>query len=250
MLLISLIFLYSQHVSNNILSNTFYIALTYFHTKVSNSPLFIFQGYEEFPKLTNEADAASECRDLEDVCIEAVGGARSSPPPPVYTPSAGPIVYPQEPPPAYTMRHHHHGTPIYHHQSQLPMYSLPPYQSSYIPGSASSIDGSAHGHFGVLIDASSSSSSMSSGLPPPIVVTEPPTDYLAPSIFNLLFCCIVFGLFGLVKSIGTRAAIQVGDYELAYIHSMEARNWNIAASVTGGILWALAILALVVVFTV
>lgn len=199
-------------------------------------------GYEEFPKLTNEADTASVCRDLEDACSEEVGGARSSPPPPVYTPSAGPVVYPQEPPPAYV--HHLHGTPMYHHPSQLPMYSLPPYHSSYLPGSSSSIDGSAHGHFGVLIDASSS------GLPPPIVVTEPPTDYLAPSIFNLLFCCIIFGLFGLVKSIATRAAVQVGDYERAYIHAMEARNWNIAASVTGGILWALAILALVVVFTV
>lgn len=199
-------------------------------------------GYEEFPKLTNEADTASECRDHEDVCSEEMGAARANLPPPVYTPSAGSVGYPQEPPPAYMQ--HFQGTPMYHHQTQLPMYALPPYQSSYVPGSSSSIDGSAHGHFGVLIDTSSS------GLPPPMVVTDPPTDYLAPSIFNLLFCCLIFGLFGLVKSIGARAAIQVGDYELAYIHAMEARNWNIAASVTGGILWALAILALVVVFTV
>lgn len=175
--------------------------------------------YEEFPKLTGDNSAASDNRDRE------IDGEA----PPVYTPAAQPV-YPEEPPPAYTTAS----------AFQFSSYSMPqfaPYDSAD--------PFSNRGQFGVLIDQQPASS-----LPLPIVVAQPPTDYLPLSLFNLVFCCLLFGVFGLVKSLATRSAVQQGDYTGAYVHSLEARNWNVAASVTGTVIWTLVIVSIVVVSVV
>lgn len=187
--------------------------------------------YEEFPKLSNEGDAVSEDRGREnDGALEGEDGRRNLMPP--FYASATEPTYPEEPPPAYTI------TSAF----ELPSYSMPQFQPYVTIDPTTNQQHGIHGHFGVIIDRTS--------LPPPIVVTEPPADFLPLSIFNLIFCCLLFGVFAIVKSIATRAAIQMGDYNLAYMHSMEARNWNIAAIITGAIIWTLLIVSVVVLSTV
>lgn len=192
--------------------------------------------YEAFPKSTSDNSEASVNRDREN--DGEAEDDRCSSAPPVYTPAAAQPVYPEEPPPAYTTAS----------AFQFSSYATPQFPpcASTDPFSNGDTTYLHHGHFGVLIDQQQQPASF----PLPIVITQRPTDYLPLSLFNLVFCCLLFGVFGLVKSIATRSAVKQGDYSSAYVHSMEARNWNVAASITGTVIWTLVIVSIIVVSVV
>jgi len=76
--------------------------------------------------------------------------------------------------------------------------------------------------------------------------STPPADYLFFSIINVLCCCRLLGIVAIVKSVQVRIAIENSDVEAAERHSVSARVWNAAAVVTGGVIWSVIIVFLVV----
>lgn len=60
-----------------------------------------------------------------------------------------------------------------------------------------------------------------------------PPDYFALSLIVTIFCCLPFGIVGLVKSSEVRSRAAVGDLAGAQMSSMEAKKWSYAGLFTG-----------------
>ncbi len=56
--------------------------------------------------------------------------------------------------------------------------------------------------------------------------SSPPKTWLAESILVTLFCCLPFGIVGIVNSSKVESAFRTGDYEAADRASAEAKKWT------------------------
>jgi len=63
-------------------------------------------------------------------------------------------------------------------------------------------------------------------VPPPVIPDHEAPDYLAQAILVTIFCCLPFGIVGLVKSTDCRYARLRGDRESAVRNSKEAKKFS------------------------
>lgn len=56
--------------------------------------------------------------------------------------------------------------------------------------------------------------------------TSPPKTWLAESILVTLFCCLPFGIVGIVHSSSVESKFRSGDYDGADRASAEAKKWT------------------------
>lgn len=54
---------------------------------------------------------------------------------------------------------------------------------------------------------------------------HPPKNYLIESILVTIFCCLPFGIAGIVFAAQVNAKFDLGDYEGALKSSQEAKKW-------------------------
>ncbi|MHB1108479.1 MAG: CD225/dispanin family protein [Lutibacter sp.] len=54
---------------------------------------------------------------------------------------------------------------------------------------------------------------------------HPPKNYLIESILVTIFCCLPFGIAGIVFAAQVNAKFEMGDYEGAKKASEEAQKW-------------------------
>lgn len=73
-----------------------------------------------------------------------------------------------------------------------------------------------------------------------------PDNYLVYSILTTLFCCLPFGLVGIVKSAQVSSKYQSGDYEGAVQASRDAKKWSMIALICG-LVWYLLYMIVVIV---
>lgn len=78
-------------------------------------------------------------------------------------------------------------------------------------------------------------------------VEMPPKTWLAESILATIFCCIPFGIVGIVKASKVNSLWMTGRYEEAQRASADAKRWTIISAVAAIVL---TILYLIFVFTV
>lgn len=62
---------------------------------------------------------------------------------------------------------------------------------------------------------------------------HPPKNYLIESILVTIFCCLPFGIVGIVFAAQVNAKFDVGDYEGAVKASQEAKKWVTLAFASG-----------------
>ena len=65
-------------------------------------------------------------------------------------------------------------------------------------------------------------------VPPPThgqTITTKPKDYLVESILVTLFCCMVFGILGIVYSVQANSAFSSGNIVAANEFSTKAKQW-------------------------
>jgi hypothetical protein len=72
---------------------------------------------------------------------------------------------------------------------------------------------------------------------------------LAFSIVNVILCCRLLGIVAIIKSTQVRKAIRKGDLAEAERISDSARTWNAASIITGGIIWTVVVI-MVLLFAV
>ena len=73
-----------------------------------------------------------------------------------------------------------------------------------------------------------------------------PDNYLVYSILTTLFCCLPFGIVGIVKSAQVSSKYQGGDYEGAVQASRDAKKWSMIALICG-LVWYLLYMIVVIV---
>lgn len=64
-----------------------------------------------------------------------------------------------------------------------------------------------------------------------------PDNYLVYAILTTLFCCLPFGIAGIVKAAQVSTKYQAGDYEGAVQASADAKKWSQIALICG-IVWS------------
>ena len=69
-----------------------------------------------------------------------------------------------------------------------------------------------------------------------------PKTWLASSILTTIFCCLPFGIVGIVYAAQGSANYEAGRYEEAERASRIARNWTIASFLFGGGLYLICLL--------
>mgnify|MGYP004711430277 CR=1 FL=1 len=60
-----------------------------------------------------------------------------------------------------------------------------------------------------------------------------PENYLLYSILVTLFCCLPFGIVGIIKSAQVSSKYQAGDYDGALQSSKDAKKWSLIALLCG-----------------
>ncbi|MHB1147951.1 MAG: CD225/dispanin family protein [Lutibacter sp.] len=60
-----------------------------------------------------------------------------------------------------------------------------------------------------------------------------PKNYLIESILVTIFCCLPFGIVGIVFAAQVNAKYDAGDYEGAAKNSKEAKKWMIIGLISG-----------------
>ena len=78
----------------------------------------------------------------------------------------------------------------------------------------------------------------------PIVPPARPKNWLIESILVTLFCCIVFGIIGIVYAAQVNSKYDAGDYEGAIRSSQEAGKWTKIGFFAWFVILALYIIAL------
>lgn len=74
-----------------------------------------------------------------------------------------------------------------------------------------------------------------------------PKNYLIESILVTIFCCLPFGIAGIVFAAQVNAKFDVGDNEGAYKSSKEAKKWmtwGLISSIVIGLFYLIFIFAL------
>ena len=78
----------------------------------------------------------------------------------------------------------------------------------------------------------------------------PPKNYLIESLLVTAFCCVPFGVVGIVKAASVESRFAMGDYEGARKLSEDAKKWTMYGFWTGLIVGTLYILFIVVMVVV
>jgi hypothetical protein len=74
---------------------------------------------------------------------------------------------------------------------------------------------------------------------------NPPKNWLAESILVTIFCCLPFGIVGIINSAQVNSKFAAGDYDGAQRASKEAGKWTKIGFFTGIGLLVLYILAVI-----
>lgn len=75
---------------------------------------------------------------------------------------------------------------------------------------------------------------------------ERPSSYLVLSILTTLFCCMVFGIIGIVYASKVDSAWYAKDYASAREYSRKARLWSLAGILLTVVFWLIYIILIVV----
>ena len=68
-----------------------------------------------------------------------------------------------------------------------------------------------------------------------VPTAEPIQSYLALAILSTLLCCMPLGIVSIVYAAQVSTKVSAGDVAGARAASRSARNWGIAAAITGGV---------------
>jgi hypothetical protein len=74
---------------------------------------------------------------------------------------------------------------------------------------------------------------------------RPPKTWLVESILVTFFCCMPFGIAGIVNAAKVESRFYAGDYEGALRSSREAKKWTMIAFILGLVIVALYIFLMV-----
>lgn len=61
---------------------------------------------------------------------------------------------------------------------------------------------------------------------PPVLPPHPPKNWLVESILVTIFCCLPFGIVGIVNAANVNARYASGDYDGASRAASEAAKWT------------------------
>lgn len=73
-----------------------------------------------------------------------------------------------------------------------------------------------------------------------------PKNYLAESILVTIFCCLPFGIVGIVNATEVNSKFYAGDIDGAWQSSARAKKWSVAGLITGIVIALLYLLFYVV----
>lgn len=65
------------------------------------------------------------------------------------------------------------------------------------------------------------------------MIPPKPDNYLVWAILSTIFCCLPFGIVAIVYAAKVNSLYSVKQYALALDASNKAKNWTVAAAVTG-----------------
>ena len=68
-------------------------------------------------------------------------------------------------------------------------------------------------------------------------------NHLVWAILATLFCCLPFGVVAIVYSSQISSHLNAGNFDAAMQSSNKARNWCLAATITGAVVFLISILA-------
>lgn len=77
----------------------------------------------------------------------------------------------------------------------------------------------------------------------------PPKSWLVESILVTLFCCLPFGIVGIIKAGEVSSLWQRGMYDAAYASSASAKKWTIIGFCIGIAQYVLGLLYYIFIFT-
>lgn len=77
-------------------------------------------------------------------------------------------------------------------------------------------------------------------------ITKQPKTWLAESILVTLFCCLPFGIVGIVKASNVSSAFKAGRYAEAEAASKSAKKWTIYGCIIGGIVTLMYIITIII----
>jgi hypothetical protein len=60
-----------------------------------------------------------------------------------------------------------------------------------------------------------------------------PKSYLVESILVTLFCCLPFGIVGIIYSAMAKSAFDRGDWQIGYANASTARTWTLVGFLCG-----------------
>lgn len=60
-----------------------------------------------------------------------------------------------------------------------------------------------------------------------------PKNYLVESILVTIFCCLIFGIIGIVNASKVNSEYEAGNYEGALAASKQARTWTLWGFIIG-----------------
>lgn len=84
----------------------------------------------------------------------------------------------------------------------------------------------------------------------PPEIPKMPDTYLVWSILATIFCCLPFGIAGIVNAIKVSEAYEVGNYMEAEKYSQKAEQWSRIAAMSGiAILLLIIVIILIIVFS-
>lgn len=73
-----------------------------------------------------------------------------------------------------------------------------------------------------------------------------PDNYLVWAILATLFCCLPFGIAGIVNAARVDNLYNNGRYEEAQTASDKARKWSMVSAVVAAVCWVLYVLVMVI----
>ncbi|MCU0451666.1 MAG: CD225/dispanin family protein [Bernardetiaceae bacterium] len=76
---------------------------------------------------------------------------------------------------------------------------------------------------------------------------RPPKNWLVESILVTIFCCLPFGIVGIINATKVESRFYAGDIEGAEQSAAEAKKWTIIGLASGGVFILLYIIFIVVV---
>ena len=85
---------------------------------------------------------------------------------------------------------------------------------------------------------------------PPTTNRVMPKTWLVESILVTLFCCLPFGIVGIVNAVKVDTLYLSGNYEQAVIRSNNARKWTLWSLCSAIVLWILYLLTIGIIVIV